>query len=220
MDKDYEKRINETKKKIQELDSKIAMRHIVSKLKYNNFKKVQLAVSLSAFALAIGLSDAGMNRLLNQNNESSVYSTIDEKNNLNNADDEVVVEYVKDSFSKFSDYISDDMLANEKIEALNVSYYEPVLTSYSNYKETNKEDDYKLFKKSVSNYEDRIMDYNTSLSFDNSIYKYAKYINGKVCIPYKEIIDNSTLPEGYEVYDNVVYVPIGSNENNKTFGND
>ena len=188
--------------------------------KYKNFKKVQLAVSLSAFALAIGLSDAGMNRLLNQNVESSIYNTIDENNSLNDADDEVIVEYVKDSFSKFSDYISMDMLANEKIEALNVSYYEPVLVSYSNYKASNKEEDYKTFKKDAINYEERIIDYNKSLSFNNSIYKYAKSINGKVCIPYKEIIDNSTLPEGYEVYNGVVYIPIEKEENIKTFGND
>ena len=206
------------KKEIERLDKKISMRYAVNNLKIKSFKKVQLTIKLATLALASAFVGAGINSHINKGNDSSIYSSI-KTTDLYSAEDEVIVDYVKSSFSDLSDYVSEDMNSNDIIESINVSYYSPVLESYTDYKETNDEKYHDNFIDLAKKYEDRVITYNSNLSFDNSIYKYAKYIDGSVCIPYSKVIDNSTLPEGYKVDNNIVYIPIDVKDA-KTLGND
>lgn len=213
---DREKIIN----KIKTLDEKISMKHVLDNLKYKRFKKVELTIRLMTLALTSGFIGADINQYTNKpDNTSSIYSSIDTIN-LSDANDEVVIDYLNNSFSKFSDYISTDANANEKIEAIKLSYLTPALESYTDYKETNDEKYHERFKKIAKEYESAVVTYNSNFSFDKSIYKYAKSIDGNVYVPYSGVIDNSTLPNNYKIDNNIIYIPINDNGEIKSLGND
>ena len=219
------KSLSEMKKEAKEqnfiIDSKKAVRYIVNDFRLRKFKKIELAMGLAALSLTSGITGALIEKNINTGNDISISSEETYTKKLNEADDEVAIEYVKDSFLKLIDYINEGNApdANETIETLKTSYYDPIFSAYDDYKETGNEQFYKNFKSNASDYEKRILDYNASLSFDKSEYRDAKCINGNVVVPYSNMTDN-VLPDGYVIDNNMVYVPINTNEDNKSLGND
>ena len=201
------------KKKIEELDKRISMRYVINNLKFKKFKNIQIAVTLTSM-LAAGALGYNTHKYVDPNNfkQSSVYESIEPTNSLDEATDEVIINYINGSFSDFCDYVGQGSSNGnvDQIEAFKSSYYIPTLEAYDDFKETNNQDYYNKFKKSAKEYENRIVDYNTNLAFDKTIYKYAKYIDGEVYVPYNGVIDNSTLPTSAKVEDNVVYVPLNT----------
>lgn len=216
-------KINE---RIRELDSKISMRHVISNLKIKRFKNVQIAVSLASMAIVGAIGGYNTHKYLDPNKfkQSSIYGEIEPTKSIDEASDEVVINYINGSFSDFSDYVSQGSTTSslDQVEAFRTSYYIPTLQAYDDYRETNNQDYYNKFRKSARDYENRIVDYSPNLAFDKTIYKYAKYIDGEVYVPYTGIIDNSTLPENSKVEKNVVYVPLNTlnKEEVKTLGDD
>ena len=212
-------------KNIEEIDKRISMRYVVNNLKFKNFKNIQIAVTLTSI-LAAGALGYNTHKYLDPNNfkQSSVYESIEPINNIDEANDEVVINYINGSFSDFCDYVGqgNTSASVDQVEAFRTSYYIPTLEAYDDFKETNNQDYYNKFKKSAREYENRIIDYNPNLAFNKTIYKYAKYIDGELYVPYDHIIDNSTLPSNAKVEENIVYVPLNTLDKYeaKTLGND
>lgn len=204
---------------IKELDQRISMRQVIDNLKYKRFKKIELYVRLATLMITSGIVGAKLNEYLSiDNNKSSIYETIEDTNSFESASDEIIIDYMKSSLSNLNDYMNEDLNVDDKINSLITTYYEPAMDAYTLYSQTNDDKYHDEFKKNASNYQDRIIQYNSNLSFDKSLYKYAKYINGKVCVPYSYKIDNSTLPDNYEIDNNIVYIPL--NSESKTLGNE
>ena len=196
-------------KKLKELDDKQSMRYVVGNLKVKRFKKfLLLSLTISAMTMS-GLLGYNIGKINVNKNYSTVYSDL-ERNTLYNASDEVIIGYLNGSFSDFCDYVNqgDSVNAQNKINELKESYFDPSMGLYDDYVETKNEEFHKKFKQKVFEYENVVSNFNQNFAFENSIYKYAKNIDGKLCVPYTDIITDSTLPENSYVEDNIVYVPI------------
>ncbi len=206
----------EIKRENRNIESKINMQKSVKfalgSLKLKKIKKTLLTISLSASMIASGIMGAGIQKELSKNSDktSSIYDTITPTEGLYNAPDEVIIEYVNSSFSDFNEYVNYGYqdVAQNWINAMQESYYNPVMRSYYDYKETNDDNYYKEFKNNALKYEERLIEYKESFSFDNSIYKYAKCIDGEVCVPYAGIISDSTLPQNSYVDNQIVYIKV------------
>ena len=226
MEDNYEERLKKAQEKINEIDARRRIYHIVDNITFRKFKKVQLTVNLASMAIIGAIGGYNLHSYMNPNSfsKSSIYKTIDSECNLDNASDEIIINYMNSSLSQLNDYVSEGNINGslDQLEAFRSSYYIPVMQSYEDYKETNDENYYKKFKKNVKDYEDRIVDYNENFSFDKSIYKYAKYFDGEVFVPYTGIVENSTIPSNAHIDNNIIYVPVNtlSKEEIRTLGND
>ena len=212
-------------KNIEEIDKRISMRYVVSNLKFKNFKNIKIAVTIASL-LASGALGYNTHKYLDPNNfkMSSIYENIEPTKDLDEASDEVIINYINGSFNEFCDYVNQGSAsANiDQIEAFKSSYYIPTLQAYDDFKETNNQDYYNKFKKYANDYENRIKDYNSNLAFNKTIYKYAKYIDGETYIPYDKVIDDSTLPSNAKVDNGVIYVPLNTLDKSEAriLGND
>lgn len=222
--KQMEKMQEEAKIKLNEYYNKKAMGIVVRDFKMKKLKKALLTTKLVSMLLIGGIAGEKIGEKVNQpQTESSVYEQMD-TTSLSEASDEVIIAYVGSSFLDFEKYVGqgDTPATQELVDSVKDSYYVPVMRAYSDYEETKDESYYDEFKKNVRAYENRVTDFSPSFGFNKSIYKYAKSIDGEVCVPYTGIIDDSTIPSNAHVVDRVVYVPVNtlSDEEAMKLGNE
>ena len=212
----------EGRRNLKILNEKKIGRLIANDIRMKRLKKAILTTKLAAIILVSAAVGEKVGEKINQpETKSSMYSSI-ETTSLSQASDEVIIDYVNSSFGDFSKYVGGSEAGLETVESVKESYYVPVMRSYNDYEETKDETYHDEFKKNVQNYEERVSQFSNNFSFDKSIYKYAKSIDGEVCVPYTGIIDDSTIPANAHVIDRVVYVPTNelTNEEAKALGND
>lgn len=210
--------INEEKKLRKEIEVRNALiREKEAKMK--KFKRLTgVYVVLSALAMgSLGSYSSIIKKQfdLYKNRISTVYDSGENKNTIENVDSEVLRVYSDYVMNEYQKTLSFDEATNEKqLNAFKDTYYYPLREALDDYKycDSKDKDLYKeqLNKKSNA-FNDTITKLRNNLSFSNTVFSRAKYIDGEVCVPSPYIIENSELSNNQVIDpdDNKsIYIPI------------
>lgn len=233
MEEKMRKMQEDGRQKIKALDEKRIGQLLTRNFKLKSLKKFMLTAELSAMILAgatVGVEGYKILHTPVESNASTVYEEAD-TTTLENAPDEVIICYLNESISEMKKYVypKDDngeiissQNGDDLVQSVKDSYFFPAMSSYEDYRETQDEACHDRFIQYAKEQDKRVRQINEKLGFNKSIYRFAKYIDGEVCVPYPEVINNSTLPANGHIKDDIVYVPANtlSEEEAITLGND
>ena len=190
--------------------------------KQKQIKRYKLGIKIGELAIIAGLS-FGAGTLVDDNGHIAVEKNTDANayenlasNTIDQAQAEVVMAYIDESYKQYVDYISQasEMVAQDQIAAFYSTYYKPVMDAYGSYIGTNEIDQkeyyYKTFIFNAKNYNYKISKINKKYSFDQSDYRYARYIDGQVCLPYNGEVNAGVISEDYVVdpENGNIYIPM------------
>ena len=191
-------------------------------------KRYKLGMKIGELVILAGLSfgagtliDEKGNISIEKNTDANTYENLD-SNSIDQAQAEVIKAYIDESYVKCTDYLSQasQLVAQSEIEAFYNTYYQPVMDAYYSYTATDeidkKEYYYKDFISKAKYYNDKISKINKNYSFDKSNYRYAKFIDGQVCLPYYGEVVGGVISEDYVVdpENGNIYVPMTKTESN------
>lgn len=216
----YEEKIEEKENLLREKDAYI-----------KRFKKITgVYVLLSALTMSSlnSYSFYLKNKFdLYQNKKTQAYENMDKTCKIDDANYEIIDAYLDYAIKNINNLPYEQTKKEEVINSIKNGIYEEAKRSISDYKDSKEEEKdffYKEFRNKTKEFDEKISNLNNDLAFSNTIFSYAKYINGEVCVP-TLIITNSNKINNVKIIDSdikSIYVPLSSlsEEENKTFKND